>query len=107
MTTRGNGLRLTGAAVAATVALAACSSSSHSGNGSSTTGGASGGGRTINIGVVGTASGPQASSSGQYMTGGPARAGWVTATGGINGGQVKGFTADDKRSPASDQSQVA
>jgi branched-chain amino acid transport system substrate-binding protein len=107
MTTRGNGLRLTGAAVAATLALAACSSS-HTGNGSSTTGGTggSGGGATINIGVVGTASGPQASSSDQYMTVAPAWAAWVNANGGINGDQVKVITEDDQGSPATAQSQV-
>lgn len=105
MTTRGNGLRLTGAAVAATVALAACSSSSHSGSGSATPGGTSGG-ATINIGVVGTASGPQASSSHQYMTVGPAWAAWVNANGGINGVQVKVFTEDDQGSPSTAQTQV-
>lgn len=114
MTTWGNGLRLTGAAVAAALALAACSSSSsssrrHTGTGSSIaggTGGSGGGGKTIDIGVVGTASGPQASSSDQYMTVAPAWAAWVNANGGINGNQVKVITEDDQGSPATAQSQV-
>lgn len=108
MTTRGNGLRLTGAAVAATLAFAACSSSSHTGTGSTTGGtvGSGGGAKTIAIGVVGTASGPQASSSDQYMSVAPAWAAWVNANGGINGHQVRVITEDDQGSPATAQSQV-
>lgn len=101
MTMRGNGLRLTGAAVAATMALAACGSSSHGASGSS-----GGGGSTVNVGVVGSASGPQASSSDQYMTVAPAWAAWVNANGGINGHQVKVITEDDQGNAATAQSQV-
>ena len=96
--------------VAAGLVLGACSSSkkSSTGGGSSTTAGASSAatGTAIDIGVVGTASGPQASSSAQYETVAPAWAAWVNANGGINGHQVKVITEDDGGNAATAQSQV-
>jgi branched-chain amino acid transport system substrate-binding protein len=83
--------------------LGACSSSKKTSpeGGSSTAKGSA-----ITVGVVGTASGPQASSSDQYETVAPAWEAWVNANGGINGHPVKVITEDDGGNPATAQSQV-
>ena len=112
------------AVAAAGLVLAACGSSSHSStattaspattagsattaSGSATTSGAAAPtGSTINIGVVGSHTGSQASSCGQYYTVAPAWAKWVNATGGINGHPVKVFVEDDQGQPALALSQV-
>ncbi len=100
-------------AVAAVLVFGACGSSSKSSSSSSTSTGSSTGssssaptGSTINIGVVGTLTGVQASSSNQYGTVAPAWAKWVNANGGINGHPVKVFVEDDQGSAATAQSQV-
>jgi branched-chain amino acid transport system substrate-binding protein len=100
MRIRGKASRFMLAVLVAGLVLGACSSSKKTASG----GGSSKG--DIAIGVVGTASGPQASSSDQYETVAPAWAAWVNANGGINGHQVKVITEDDAGSPATAQSQV-
>jgi branched-chain amino acid transport system substrate-binding protein len=101
-------------ALAGALALAACSSSSSSTSSttSSSTGSASSAatssaaakGTPVTIGVIGTLSGPQASSSDQGATVAPAWAAWVNASGGINGHPVKVIVLDDKGDPATAQS---
>ena len=99
--------------LAGALALAACSSSSSSSSSSTTpssTGSASGAatsaaakGTPITIGVIGTLTGPQASSSDQGATVAPAWAAWVNASGGIGGHPVKVIVVDDKGDPATAQ----
>jgi branched-chain amino acid transport system substrate-binding protein len=103
MRLRGKASRFTLALLAAGLVFGACSSSkkASSGGGSSNLKGSQ-----ITIGVVGTASGPQASSSNQYETVAPAWEAWVNANGGVNGHPVKVITQDDAGSPATAQSQV-
>ena len=98
---------LQAAVLAAALALAACSSSSPSSTSSS--GSAAGAtstakGTPITIGVIGTLSGPQASSSDQGATVAPAWADWINASGGIDGHPVKVVVLDDKGDPATAQS---
>lgn len=105
MRLRGKASRFTLAVLVAALVLGACSSSkkaSSGGNSPSSTAT----GTAINIGVVGTASGAQASSSSQYETVAPAWAAWVNANGGINGHPVKVITEDDGGNAATAQSQV-
>ena len=99
--------------LAGALALAACSSSSSSSSSSTTpssTGSASGAatsaaakGTPITIGVIGTLTGPQASSSDQGATVAPAWAAWVNASGGVGGHPVKVIVVDDKGDPATAQ----
>jgi branched-chain amino acid transport system substrate-binding protein len=59
---------------------------------------------TINIGVIGSLTGPQASSSDQFATVAPAWERYVNEElGGINGHSVKVFVADDANDPAKAQ----
>jgi branched-chain amino acid transport system substrate-binding protein len=60
-------------------------------------------GTPIAIGVIGSFTGPQASSSRQAQTVAPAWAKWVNAQGGINGHPVKVVLADDGGDPAKGQ----
>jgi branched-chain amino acid transport system substrate-binding protein len=108
MRLRGKASRFTIAVLVAGFVLGACSSSkkASSGGSSSTVSSSTPSGTTINIGVVGSASGPQASSSGQYETVAPAWEAWVNANGGINGHPVKVITEDDGGDAATAQSQV-
>jgi branched-chain amino acid transport system substrate-binding protein len=57
----------------------------------------------VTIGVIGSLTGPQASSSDQGATVAPAWAAWVNATGGIDGHPVKVIVLDDKGDPATAQ----
>lgn len=105
--------RMTATALAAGLLFGACGSSSHhttssptTGNGSSSSTSPGPSGTPLVVGVVGTGSGPQASSSNQYETVGPAWADWVNANGGINGHPVKVITEDDQGSSATALSQV-
>jgi branched-chain amino acid transport system substrate-binding protein len=96
-------------ALAAALALAACSSSSPSTSSSSASSAVGGTASTtakgtpITVGVIGTLSGPQASSSDQGATVAPAWAAWINASGGINGHPVKVVVLDDKGDPATAQ----
>ena len=91
--------------LAAALALTAC------GSGSSSAAGAAAGtpaavaakGTLITVGVVGTLSGPQASSTDQGATVAPAWADWINAAGGIDGHPVKVIVLDDKNDPAAGQ----
>jgi branched-chain amino acid transport system substrate-binding protein len=90
--------------LATALALAACSSSSSSTSSASSAATSSAAkGSTITIGVIGTLTGPQASSSDQGATVAPAWADWVNATGGIDGHPVKVIVLDDKDDPATAQ----
>ena len=103
--------------VAAVVALVAgCggksgdSGNDNSGNdnsGSGSTGGSSSSatlpGNPIKIGVIGSLSGAQASSSVQVGTVAPAWADWVNANGGLNGHPVQVIVEDDAGDPAKAQ----
>jgi branched-chain amino acid transport system substrate-binding protein len=97
-------------ALALVVALGACSSSKKaSTGGTAAPSGGSGSspaasGPTINIGLIASLSGPQASSSDQGATVAPAWAAWINANGGIAGHPVKVFVEDDQNSPATAQS---
>ncbi|HSS10977.1 MAG TPA: ABC transporter substrate-binding protein [Acidimicrobiales bacterium] len=87
---------------------AACGSSSKKGAsaGGSTTASSAGKatGSTINVGVIGSLTGPQASSSDQFGTVAPAWADYVNQQlGGINGHPVKVFVQDDGNDPAKAQ----
>jgi branched-chain amino acid transport system substrate-binding protein len=103
MRLRGKGSRFALAVVAAGLVVGACSSSKSSSSGGSSS---TAKGTPIPIGVVGSASGPQASSSGQFETVAPAWEAWVNANGGINGHPVKVITEDDAGNAATAQSQV-
>ena len=97
--------------IAAVVAFG-CSSSKSSSS-SATTGAASGGsaapttagpkGSVINVGVIASLTGSQASSSNQAATVAPAWEAWVNANGGINGHPVKVYVEDDAGDPAKAQ----
>jgi len=91
--------------LAAALGVAACSSSSSS-SGASTSGTSASApkGALIKIGVIGSLTGPQASSSDQGATVAPAWADWINATGGINGHPVQVIVMDDKGDPATAQS---
>jgi branched-chain amino acid transport system substrate-binding protein len=94
--------------LAAALGVAACSSSSSS---SSSSGAATSGtsaaaapkGATIKIGVIGSLTGAQASSSDQGATVAPAWAAWINANGGIDGHPVQVIVMDDKGDPATAQ----
>jgi branched-chain amino acid transport system substrate-binding protein len=93
--------------LAAALAVAACSSSSSSSSGataSGTSAAAAPKGALIKIGVIGSLSGPQASSSDQGATVAPAWADWINANGGIDGHPVQVIVMDDKGDPATAQS---
>jgi branched-chain amino acid transport system substrate-binding protein len=98
--------------IAAVVAFG-CSSSKSSSS-SATTGAASGGsaapttaagpkGSVINVGVIASLTGAQASSSDQAATVAPAWEAWINANGGINGHPVKVYVEDDAGDPAKAQ----
>jgi branched-chain amino acid transport system substrate-binding protein len=93
--------------LAGALGVAACSSgSSSSSSTTTTTGGTSAAapkGAVIKIGVIGSLTGPQASSSDQGATVAPAWAAWVNANGGINGHPVQVIVLDDKTDPATAQ----
>ena len=94
--------------LAAALGVAACSSSSSSSSGSSgaNTSGTSAAapkGALIKIGVIGSLTGAQASSSDQGATVAPAWAAWINANGGINGHPVQVIVLDDKGDPATAQ----
>jgi branched-chain amino acid transport system substrate-binding protein len=96
--------------LAAALGVAACSSSSGSSSSSSSGAAASGTsaaaapkGATIKIGVIGSLTGAQASSSDQGATVAPAWAAWVNANGGLNGHPVQVIVMDDKGDPATAQ----
>lgn len=104
------------AMLAGGMVLGACSSSKSSsnastsgGSSSSTAAGSSGAtgstatGSTINIGVTGGVTGPQASSTTQLAVVAPAWEKWVNANGGIAGHPVKVYVADDAGDPAKAQ----
>jgi branched-chain amino acid transport system substrate-binding protein len=97
--------------LAAALSVAACSSSS-SGSSSSSSGAATGAtsaaaaapkGAPIKIGVIGSLTGAQASSSDQGATVAPAWAAWINANGGLNGHPVQVIVMDDKGDPATAQ----
>jgi branched-chain amino acid transport system substrate-binding protein len=94
--------------LAAALGVAACSSSSSSsGSSGATTSGTSAAaapkGALIKIGVIGSLTGPQASSSDQGATVAPAWAAWINANGGIDGHPVQVIVMDDKGDPATAQ----
>ena len=95
--------------LAAALGVAACSSgssSSSSGSSGATTSGTSAAapkGALIKIGVIGSLSGAQASSSDQGATVAPAWADWINANGGIDGHPVQVIVMDDKGDPATAQ----
>jgi branched-chain amino acid transport system substrate-binding protein len=99
--------------LAAALGVAACSSSSSSSNSSPSSSGAATSGTSsaaaapkgalIKIGVIGSLTGPQASSSDQGATVAPAWADWINANGGINGHPVQVIVMDDKGDPATAQ----
>jgi branched-chain amino acid transport system substrate-binding protein len=91
--------------LAAALGLAACSSSSSSSGAtaSGTSAAAAPKGALIKIGVIGSLSGPQASSSDQGATVAPAWADWINANGGIDGHPVQVIVMDDKGDPATAQ----
>jgi branched-chain amino acid transport system substrate-binding protein len=94
--------------LAAALGVAACSSS---GSSSSSSGAAASGtsaaaapkGALIKIGVIGSLTGAQASSSDQGATVAPAWAAWVNANGGLDGHPVQVIVLDDKGDPATAQ----
>ena len=96
--------------LAAALGVAACSSSSSSS--SSSSGAAASGtsaaaaapkGALIKIGVIGSLTGAQASSSDQGATVAPAWAAWINANGGLDGHPVQVIVMDDKGDPATAQ----
>ena len=91
--------------LAAALGVAACSSSSSSSSGATASGtsAAAPKGALIKIGVIGSLTGPQASSSDQGATVAPAWADWINANGGINGHPVQVIVMDDKTDPATAQ----
>jgi branched-chain amino acid transport system substrate-binding protein len=93
--------------LAAALGVAACSSSSSSsGSSGATASGTSAAapkGALIKIGVIGSLTGAQASSSDQGATVAPAWADWVNANGGIDGHPVQVIVMDDKGDPATAQ----
>ena len=93
--------------LAAALGVAACSSSSsNSSSSGATTSGTSAAapkGALIKIGVIGSLTGPQASSSDQGATVAPAWAAWINANGGIDGHPVQVIVLDDKGDPATAQ----
>ena len=96
--------------LAAALGVAACSSSSSSSSSSSgaTASGTSAAaaapkGALIKIGVIGSLTGAQASSSDQGATVAPAWADWINANGGIDGHPVQVIVMDDKGDPATAQ----
>ncbi|OHV48331.1 ABC transporter substrate-binding protein [Pseudofrankia sp. BMG5.36] len=101
----GIGARLAVVAVGATTLLAACGGSDDSkGPAASETTAPAPTGSPINIGVIGSLTGAQASSSSQGATVGPAWERYVNEQlGGINGHPVKILVEDDKGDPAQAQ----
>ena len=90
--------------LAAALGLAACSSSSSSSSAASgTSAAAAPKGALIKIGVIGSLTGPQASSSDQGATVAPAWADWINANGGLDGHPVQVTVLDDKGDPATGQ----
>ena len=96
--------------LAAALGVAACSSSGSSSSSSSSGAAASGTsaaaapkGALIKIGVIGSLTGAQASSSDQGATVAPAWAAWVNANGGLGGHPVQVIVMDDKGDPATAQ----
>jgi branched-chain amino acid transport system substrate-binding protein len=93
--------------LAAALGVAACSSSSSSSSSGAAASGTSAAaapkGALIKIGVIGSLTGPQASSSDQGATVAPAWADWINANGGINGHPVQVIVMDDKGDPATAQ----
>jgi branched-chain amino acid transport system substrate-binding protein len=93
--------------LAAALGVAACSSGSSSSSSGGTTNGTSAAaapkGALIKIGVIGSLTGAQASSSDQGATVAPAWAAWVNANGGIGGHPVQVIVMDDKGDPATAQ----
>ena len=92
--------------LAAALGVAACSSGSSSSSSGATTSGTSAAapkGALIKIGVIGSLTGPQASSSDQGATVAPAWAAWINANGGIDGHPVQVIVLDDKGDPATAQ----
>jgi branched-chain amino acid transport system substrate-binding protein len=96
--------------LATALSVAACSSGSSNSSSSSTTNSTASSttaaapkGATIKIGVIGSLTGPQASSSDQGATVAPAWADWVNANGGIDGHPVQVIVLDDKTDPATAQ----
>jgi branched-chain amino acid transport system substrate-binding protein len=94
--------------VTTALAAVACSSGSSSSSSSagpvtSRTAAAASGGTPVTVGLIGTLTGPQATSSDQGATVAPAWAAWVNATGGIDGHPVKAIVLDDKGDPATAQ----
>jgi branched-chain amino acid transport system substrate-binding protein len=102
-------VRSAGIAAAVVALLAGCSGNgvSDDSNGSGSSGGsgssASLPGNPIKIGVIGSLSGAQASSSVQVGTVAPAWADWVNANGGLNGHPVQVIVEDDGGDPAKAQ----
>lgn len=93
--------------LAAALGVAACSSSSSSSSSSGVTANGTSAaapkGALIKIGVIGSLTGPQASSSDQGATVAPAWAAWINANGGIGGHPVQVIVLDDKGEPATAQ----
>jgi branched-chain amino acid transport system substrate-binding protein len=95
--------------LAAALGVAACSSSSSSSSSSSgaaasgTSAAAAPKGALIKIGVIGSLTGAQASSSDQGATVAPAWAAWINANGGLSGHPVQVIVMDDKGDPATAQ----
>jgi branched-chain amino acid transport system substrate-binding protein len=94
--------------LAAVTGVAACSSGSSSSSGATTSGTSSASaaapkGAVLKVGVIGSLTGPQASSSDQGATVAPAWASWVNANGGIDGHPVQVIVVDDKGDPAAAQ----
>jgi branched-chain amino acid transport system substrate-binding protein len=90
--------------LAAALGVAACSSSSSSSSAASgTSAAAAPKGALIKIGVIGSLTGPQASSSDQGATVAPAWADWINANGGLDGHPVQVIVLDDKGDPATGQ----
>jgi branched-chain amino acid transport system substrate-binding protein len=102
---RKRAMTLAACALALALVLTACSSSkkSSSSSGTNGSGGSSASGPTINVGVIGSLTGAQASSSNQGATVAPAWADWINANGGIAGHPVKVYVADDKGDPSDAQ----
>jgi branched-chain amino acid transport system substrate-binding protein len=91
--------------LAAALGVAACSSGGSSSSSATTSGtsAAAPKGAVIKIGVIGSLTGPQASSSDQGATVAPAWADWINASGGIDGHPVQVIVLDDKTDPATAQ----
>ena len=87
----------------ATTAAAATGGSSTSAGAPATTAAAAPTGSVINVGVIASLSGSQASSSDQAATVAPAWEAWVNANGGVNGHPVKVYVEDDGGDPAKAQ----